>query len=64
MSLRHLIDPKNVQVPLQQRYGISFHTPCFLLKNRRIWGATSLILGELLAAIRVVSADSTFDTKI
>jgi 8-oxo-dGTP pyrophosphatase MutT (NUDIX family) len=63
MSLQHLIDPKNVQVPLQQRYGISFHTPCFLLKNRRIWGATSLILAELLAAIRVAAADSKFDKK-
>jgi 8-oxo-dGTP pyrophosphatase MutT (NUDIX family) len=52
MSLAHLIDPKNIQFPLKKKQGIFFQAPCIVQGNRQIWGATCLILGELIAAVR------------
>ena len=58
MSLRHLAHPDHFSVPLRKRHGVAFHSPCIHYKNRQIWGATGLILGELIAKIRSLSSDS------
>ena len=61
MSLRHLLHPTNKKSPLQERGGIAFRAPCILLENRQIWGATCLILGELIAALH--TAEQTNSTS-
>ena len=58
MSLRHLVDAGNFRIPLRERYGIAFRSPCIDHEKREIWGATSLILGQLITAIRVAFPDS------
>ena len=58
MSLRHLVDTGNFRIPLRKRYGISFRSPCIDHEKCEIWGATSLILGQLITAIRVAFPDS------
>lgn len=56
MSLHHLIDPDHVKQPRLTRNGVTFHAPCILHENRQIWGATCLILGELIAAVSAAEA--------
>jgi 8-oxo-dGTP pyrophosphatase MutT (NUDIX family) len=54
IPLSHLADPRNTgQIERRQR-GLAFHAPCFLWENQRIWGATSMILAELVATIEAL----------
>ena len=52
MSLMHLIHPDHFSVPLRDRHGVVFRSPCIEHTGRQIWGATGLILGELIEKIR------------
>ena len=63
MSLTHLMAPENTKNPLLERYGIAFHAPCILLEHRQIWGATCLILGELIAAFRAAEGTHRSDNE-
>ena len=52
MSLMHLINPDHFSSPLRERHGVVFRSPCIEHSNHQIWGATGLILGELIAYLR------------
>jgi 8-oxo-dGTP pyrophosphatase MutT (NUDIX family) len=51
IPLNHLIDPRNTGRVERRQRGLEFHAPCFVWDNQRIWGATSMILAELVASI-------------
>jgi len=51
VPLRHLIDRAHRGRVTIRRRGLSFTAPCFIYDERRIWGATSLILGELVTLL-------------
>jgi 8-oxo-dGTP pyrophosphatase MutT (NUDIX family) len=51
VPLRHLVDPANTSRLERRQRGLAFHAPCFLWDDQRIWGATSMILAELVAAV-------------
>jgi 8-oxo-dGTP pyrophosphatase MutT (NUDIX family) len=52
IPLSHLVDPRNTGHVERRQRGLAFRAPCFLWENERIWGATSMILAELVAGVR------------
>ncbi len=51
VPLAHLLDPANTgQVERRQR-GLVFSAPCFHWQGQSIWGATSMILAELVSSL-------------
>jgi len=54
IPLSHLADPRNTSHIERRQRGLSFRAPCFLWESERIWGATSMILAELVAGVRAL----------
>jgi 8-oxo-dGTP pyrophosphatase MutT (NUDIX family) len=51
IPLAHLLDPAT-SGRIERRQGpISFHAPCFRFDSQAIWGATSMVLAELVALV-------------
>ena len=48
VPLSHLLDPANRGRHSRRQRGIEYSAPHFLWGRHRIWGATSMILGELV----------------
>lgn len=51
LPLPHLLDQRNYETHTMVRGHLSFEAPCIAFQGRHIWGATALILGELLNAV-------------
>jgi 8-oxo-dGTP pyrophosphatase MutT (NUDIX family) len=51
IPLAHLMDPANTQHIERKQRGLGFSAPCFCWQSQRIWGATSMVLAELLASL-------------
>ena len=51
VPLDHLVDPANFGFHQRERKGIPYHAPHFAWKSYRIWGATCMILGELVTVL-------------
>ena len=51
IPLAHLMDPINTGTFQRQQRGVSFGAPCFCWDTERIWGATSMVLAELVAVV-------------
>lgn len=51
IPLAHLLDPASRETMERQMRGIHYRAPCFAWQGERIWGATSMILSELLAVL-------------
>jgi 8-oxo-dGTP pyrophosphatase MutT (NUDIX family) len=47
MPLEHLLRPTSVGNMTIQRGPLTFHAPCFMLDDERIWGVTAVVLGDL-----------------
>jgi 8-oxo-dGTP pyrophosphatase MutT (NUDIX family) len=58
IPLAHLLDPKNYGQHRRQQRGLSMTAPHIQWGRHRIWGATSMILGELLAVISKIQGES------
>jgi 8-oxo-dGTP pyrophosphatase MutT (NUDIX family) len=51
VPLAHLIDPANT-ASMDRRHGpVGYRAPCFCWESQRIWGATSMVLAELVASL-------------
>ena len=50
--LRQLLDPSTVHEEPQTHDGQSFLVPYYLFGSHRVWGATAMILAELVALMR------------
>jgi 8-oxo-dGTP pyrophosphatase MutT (NUDIX family) len=48
VPLRHLQDPKNLHEEVWTIRGIPVKVPFYLFKGNKIWGATAMVLAELL----------------
>jgi len=48
VPLRHITEAANTGTILIERSGCRFHAPCFAWGEHKIWGATSMILSELV----------------
>lgn len=51
IPLSHLIDPANTCDVERRQRGLGFSAPCFCWETQRIWGATSMVLAELVASL-------------
>lgn len=51
VPLGHLLDPANTGTFERRQGAISFRAPCFSFESQRIWGATSMVLAELIAVV-------------
>jgi 8-oxo-dGTP pyrophosphatase MutT (NUDIX family) len=52
IPLSHLLDERSVGHVDRRQRGLGFRAPCFLWDSEHIWGATSMILAELVASVR------------
>ena len=52
VTLHELLDPQTVVVELWTRRGSEMQVPFFAIGGHKVWGATALILSELVARIR------------
>lgn len=57
VPLAHLLDPANRGRHARRQRGIDYTAPHFLWGRHRIWGATSMILGELMAVVEDVGLE-------
>ena len=51
VPLAHLLDPANVGQQTHNHRGIRFYAPHYAWGEHRIWGATSMMLAELVAIV-------------
>jgi 8-oxo-dGTP pyrophosphatase MutT (NUDIX family) len=51
VPLAHLADPRASGHVERRQRGLAFRAPCFIWDEQRIWGATSMILAELVASV-------------
>ena len=58
VPLAHLLDPATVVSREHRGRGLTIAAPGFQWKTHHIWGATSLILGELVAVLRECGAET------
>lgn len=52
VPLRTLLDPATVQEEVWERGGARFRVPFYALEGYKVWGATALLLSELVARVR------------
>ena len=52
VTVRELLDPQRVVVEQWQRHGVELQVPFFAIAGHKVWGATAMILSELVARIR------------
>lgn len=53
VDLEELLAPDNItQKTITHRFGKLVDVPCFFIQNEIIWGATAMIIGELLEVIK------------
>jgi len=57
VPLRHLLDPASLGSHRREYGGRPYTAPHFLWQSCRIWGATCLILGELVTLVQEMQAD-------
>lgn len=56
LPLDHLLDESNYGRQLHRHQDLTFSAPHFQWRQHRIWGATSMILSELVALVEAVPA--------
>lgn len=52
VSVSEILDPSIVQIRTVEARGIKFETPCFIIQEQVVWGATALIIAELVEILR------------
>ncbi|MFN3850198.1 MAG: NUDIX hydrolase [Spirosomataceae bacterium] len=52
IHLNEFLDEKNVQVRKVNVRGLLLETPCFVINERIIWGATAMMLAELVEILK------------
>lgn len=52
VPLRALLDPATVQEEVWERRGAELRVPFYALEGYKVWGATALLLSELVARLR------------
>ena len=58
LPLDVLLDERSIGRLTIERGPLVFHAPCIRVGTTRVWGATSIILGELADVLRYLLEDS------
>ncbi|NJN16805.1 MAG: CoA pyrophosphatase [Oscillochloris sp.] len=53
VPLRQLFDPETIREEIWERQGLKMRVPFFWLEERKVWGATALLLSELVSRMRM-----------
>lgn len=56
VPLRHLLEPDTRQVEVHWRNNQRFEVPIYRIAEQKVWGATAMMLAELVALLRAVQA--------
>jgi 8-oxo-dGTP pyrophosphatase MutT (NUDIX family) len=62
VPLRQVLDPATVVVEVWTLRGERVHVPFFALEGYKVWGATALVLSELVARLRRLLAEAPANT--
>jgi 8-oxo-dGTP pyrophosphatase MutT (NUDIX family) len=54
VPLAHLLDPANFGSHARQHQGLTYEAPHFAWQTHQIWGATCMILGELVTVLEEI----------
>lgn len=52
VSISEILDPSIVQVRTVETRGIKLETPCFVIQDQVVWGATALMIAELVEILK------------
>ena len=52
VNLKELLDENIVSTQTVKTRGFEFETPCYIIQNRVVWGATAVMVAELLEIIK------------
>ena len=52
VSISEILDPSILQVRTVETRGITLETPCFVIQDQVVWGATALMIAELVEILK------------
>ncbi|MDZ7935298.1 MAG: CoA pyrophosphatase [Emticicia sp.] len=52
VSISEILDPSIVQVRTVETRGVKLETPCFIIQEQIVWGATALMIAELIEVLK------------
>jgi 8-oxo-dGTP pyrophosphatase MutT (NUDIX family) len=52
VSISEILDPSIVQVRTVETRGVKLETPCFVIQDQIVWGATALMIAELIEILK------------
>lgn len=52
VSITEILDPSIVQVRTVEIRGVKLETPCFVIQDQIVWGATALMIAELIEVLK------------
>jgi 8-oxo-dGTP pyrophosphatase MutT (NUDIX family) len=52
VSISEILDPSIVQIRTVETQGIKLETPCFVIQEQIVWGATALMIAELIEVLK------------
>ena len=56
VSISEILDPSIVQIRTIDTQGVKLETPCFVIQEQIVWGATALMIAELVEIIKEIEA--------
>jgi 8-oxo-dGTP pyrophosphatase MutT (NUDIX family) len=56
VSISEILDPSIVQIRTVETQGVKLETPCFVIQEQIVWGATALMIAELVEIIKEIEA--------
>jgi 8-oxo-dGTP pyrophosphatase MutT (NUDIX family) len=56
VAISEILDPTIVQIRTVEARGYKFETPCFVIQEQVVWGATALMIAELVEILRKIEA--------
>lgn len=52
VSISEILDPSIVQVRTVETRGVRLETPCFVIQEQVVWGATALMIAEMIEILK------------
>ncbi len=56
VSINEILDPAIVQIRTVESRGSRFETPCFVIQDQVVWGATALMIAELVEVLKEINS--------
>ena len=56
VSISEILDPSILQVRTVETRGVKLETPCFVIQEQIVWGATALMIAELVEILSEIEA--------